>query len=98
MKRRNPLLHQQLIGRFQSEEERMEEERPDMTNCSLSNIIMEHIDITAERELKQRLQDQEEEEEFDTDSEEEEEEDPVVQTVANPADGGHLGTAKRRYS
>jgi hypothetical protein len=76
MKRRNPLLHEQLIGRFQSEEEKMELERPDLTNCSLSNIIIEHIDITAERELKQRLQGQEEEEEFDTDSEEESEEGP----------------------
>ena len=72
MKRRHPLLHEQLIGRFQSEEEKMEVDRPDMSNCSLAKIILEHIDITAERELKQRLQGQEEEEEFETDSEEEE--------------------------
>ena len=74
MKRRNPLLHEQLIGRFLSDQDKMEAERPDMSNCSLANIIMDHIDITAERELKQRLQGQEVEEEFDTDSDEDEEE------------------------
>jgi hypothetical protein len=74
MKRRNPLLHEQLIGRFLSDQDKMEAERPDMSNCSLANIIMDHIDITAERELKQRLQGQEVEEEFDTDSDEEEDE------------------------
>ena len=87
MKRRNPLLHEQLIGRFLSAEDKMEAERPDMSNCSLANIIMEHIDITAERELKQRLQGQEVEEEFDSDSEEEEEED----SVASVAGGNSAG-------
>ena len=33
----------------------MEQERPDMTNCSLSNIIMDHMDLNREREIKKRL-------------------------------------------
>jgi len=70
MKARNPLLHEQLVGRFLTEEEREEEIRPDMTNCSLSTIILDHMDLNTERDTKKRLKDEEEEEEFDTDDEE----------------------------
>ena len=43
MRQREPLLYHQLIRQYQTEEERAEAERPDMSNCSLANIIMEHI-------------------------------------------------------
>jgi len=68
MRQRNPLLYQQLVRRHQTEEERALLERPDMTNCSLSNIIIEHMDLDRERDLKKRLEGEEEEEEFDSDS------------------------------
>eukprot|EP00088_Acartia_fossae_P040887 TRINITY_DN4262_c0_g1_i4.p1 TRINITY_DN4262_c0_g1~~TRINITY_DN4262_c0_g1_i4.p1 ORF type:complete len:332 (-),score=92.83 TRINITY_DN4262_c0_g1_i4:81-1076(-) len=74
MRMRNPLLYDQLIRQYQTEEERMEQERPDMTNCSLSNIIMDHMDLNRQREIKKRLE-AVDEEEFDSESEDEEEKD-----------------------
>merc|ERR1712096_326641 len=72
MKARNPLLHEQLVGRFMTEEEKEEKERPDMSNCSLTNIILEHMDLNKERDDKKRLKEEEDEdeEEFDTDEDE----------------------------
>jgi len=43
MRQRQPLLYHQLIRQHQTAEERAEADRPDMSNCSLANIIMEHI-------------------------------------------------------
>jgi len=74
MKARHPLLHEQMVGRFLSEEEREEEARPDMTNCSLSKIILDHMDLNKERDDRKRMKEAEEEEEFDTDDDESEEE------------------------
>jgi len=74
MKARNPLLHEQLVGRFMTEEEKEEQARPDMSNCSLTNIILEHMDLNKERDEKKRLKEAEEEEEFDTDDEDESDE------------------------
>jgi len=71
MKARNPLLHEQLIGKFMTNEEKEEAVRPDMTDCSLSNIILEHMDLNAERDEKKRLEEEENEEEFDTEDEDE---------------------------
>ena len=73
MKERNPLLHEQLVGRFMTEEEKEEREKPDMSNCSLTNIILEHMDLNKERDEKKRMKEVEEEEEFDTDDEDESE-------------------------
>ena len=70
MKARYPLLHEQLVGRFLTEEEREEEARPDMTNCSLTKIILDHMDLNKERDDRKRMKDQEDEEEFDTDEDE----------------------------
>ena len=75
MKARNPLLHEQMVGRFLTQEEREEEERPDMTNCSLSKIILDHMDLNKERDDRKRMKEVEEEEEFDTDDEDDESED-----------------------
>jgi len=72
MRQRNPLLYDQLIKQYQTQEEKMEQERADMTNCSLSKIILEHMDLNRERDLKKRLA-AVDEEEFDTDSEDESE-------------------------
>ena len=72
MKSRNPLLYDQLIGRFLTKEEKEEAARPDMTNCSLTNIILEHMDLNKERDTHKMMKENEEEEEFDTDEEDEE--------------------------
>jgi len=68
MRMRNPLLYDQLVGNYQTQEERSEEERPDMTNCSLSNIIIEHMDLNRMRDLKKRLE-AVDDEELDSDDE-----------------------------
>jgi len=77
MKARNPLLYEQLIGRFMTEEEKEAEARPDMSNCSLTNIILDHIDLNKERDDKKRMKEEEEEEEFDTDEESSNEEESL---------------------
>jgi len=71
MKRRNPLLYNQLIGQYLTEEEKEAKNRPDTSNCKLSDIILEHIDITDERDKREEEEENENVEEFDTDSDEE---------------------------
>ena len=72
MKARNPLLYDQLIGTFLTREEKEDAARPDMTNCSLTNIILEHMDLNKERDTHKKMKADEDEEEFDTDEEDEE--------------------------
>ena len=50
-------------------EEKAADEAVDMTNCSLSKIILEHMDINKERDDRKREEKEEQEEEFDTDEE-----------------------------
>ena len=40
-----------------------------MTNCSLSKIILEHMDINKERDDRKREEKEEQEEEFDSEEE-----------------------------
>ena len=86
MKARNPLLHEQLVGRFMTEEEKELEARPDMTNCSLTQIILEHMDLNKERDDKKKMKEEEDIEEFDTD--EEETEDDNEEEGLGRIDGG----------
>ena len=72
MRERAPLEYQQLVGRFLTQQEREEAARPDMSNCSLSKIILDHMDLDREREERKRQQEEEEEVEVDSDSDEEE--------------------------
>merc|ERR1719400_2461837 len=69
MRERNPLLYQQLVGKFMTAEEKAADEAVDMTNCSLSKIILEHMDINKERDDINREEKEEQEEEFDSDEE-----------------------------
>lgn len=74
MKKRNPLLYERLIGRYLTEEEKAVKDRVDMSNCSLSKIILEHLDLNRERDLKKKQRDEEEEanmEEFEESDESE---------------------------
>jgi len=96
MRQRNPLLYGQLIGQFLTDEERSVADRPDMTNCSLANIIMEHMDIDRERNLKKRLQGNEEEE-FDTDSEDEDLQLTVSPNPTGSLDEGEKNALKREF-
>jgi len=78
MRERNPLLYQQLVGKFMTAEEKAADEAVDMTNCSLSKIILEHMDINKERDDRKREEKEEQEEEFDTDEEVEEDDKSVA--------------------
>ena len=60
-------------------EEKAADEAVDMTNCSLSKIILEHMDINKERDDRKREEKEEQDEEFDTDEE-----------VANHLNFGHI--------
>ena len=50
-------------------EEKAADEAVDMTNCSLSKIILEHMDINKERDDRKREEKEEQEEEFDSEEE-----------------------------
>merc|ERR1712110_584431 len=78
MRERNPLLYQQLVGKFMTAEEKAADEAVDMTNCSLSKIILEHMDINKERDDINREEKEEQEEEFDSDEEVEEDDKNVA--------------------
>ena len=74
MRDRDPLAYEQMVGRFMTEEEKRERDAAltDSTNCSLTNIILEHVDLNRRRD---RLKEQEAGEKVEeNDSEEEESE------------------------
>ena len=73
MKARNPLLYQELIGQHMSEQEKAVQEKINRSNCALSTIILDHMDLNRERDLVKQQKRQETEEEFDDDSEDEDE-------------------------
>ncbi|XP_076464129.1 coiled-coil domain-containing protein 97-like [Babylonia areolata] len=80
MKRREPLLYQQMIGRFMTEEEHQQKEAEaiDRSDLRFSTILLNHMDIVQERALYKHQKEEEEcqeEEEEDSDEEEEEEDD-----------------------
>ena len=55
MKSRDPLLYERMIGQYMTQEEKYEQDRDNRSNCSLTKIILDHMDLNRERELK-RLQ------------------------------------------
>ncbi len=78
MRRRDPLSYDRLVGRHLTPSERAARDRAEArggqagpANCSLANIILEHMDINAERDLKKAQENEEALEEFDLDEEEE---------------------------
>ena len=82
MKARNPLLYQDLIGRHLTDQEKAVQDKINRSNCALSTIILDHMDLNAERERKKE-QEAQQQEEFDSDEEEEEEEEEESGPVEN---------------
>ena len=73
MREREPLMYQQMVGRFEKPTEGEEGDVPG-TDCTLSNIILNHIDLDRRRDLERAQRAEEEEEvEFDEDEDEGEE-------------------------
>lgn len=91
MKARNPMLYEELIGRHLTETEKAVQDKINRSNCALSTIILDHMDLNAERERKKNQERQELIEEFDeedesdesVEKEKEEEEDRDFQPSAN---------------
>uniref|UniRef100_A0A131XHE4 Putative vacuolar protein n=1 Tax=Hyalomma excavatum TaxID=257692 RepID=A0A131XHE4_9ACAR len=77
MRRRNPLLFEQMIGRYMTEKEKQDLDKMDFSTLTFSGLLMEHIDRNELSSLRRQQQDLEEAtfEENDSDSEEEELED-----------------------
>ncbi|XP_075225481.1 uncharacterized protein LOC142326721 [Lycorma delicatula] len=79
MKKRNPLLYEQLVGRFLTEEEEKERTGIDTTNITFVNLLLEQYDRDQMKKLKKRQEEdednvsvEEEEEEEETDNESDE--------------------------
>merc|ERR1719508_175987 len=71
-----------------TEEEKEEKERPDMSNCSLTNIILEHMDLNKERDDKKKLKEEEDEEEFDTGEDESDDDEVEEEEGLGRQEGG----------
>jgi hypothetical protein len=73
MKERKPALFHQMVGKHCKKEAGGDTEEPvDQTDCRLSSIILNHIDLDRDRERKKECE--RDEEEFDEEEEEEESE------------------------
>ncbi|XP_064485528.1 coiled-coil domain-containing protein 97-like [Ornithodoros turicata] len=85
MRRRNPLLFEQMVGRYMTEREKQELDKMDVSTVTFSALLMEHMDRTELHSIRRRQQDAEEAafEENDTDSEEEEHEDFTGGTISS---------------
>ncbi|KAL1426152.1 hypothetical protein MTO96_018415 [Rhipicephalus appendiculatus] len=84
MRRRNPLLFEQMIGRYMTEKEKLDLDKMDFSTLTFSGLLMEHIDRNEVTSLRRQQQDLEEAtfEESDSDSEEEELEDDATPVSA----------------
>nr|XP_037274061.1 LOW QUALITY PROTEIN: coiled-coil domain-containing protein 97-like [Rhipicephalus microplus] len=84
MRRRNPLLFEQMIGRYMTEKEKLDLDKMDFSTLTFSGLLMEHIDRNEVTSLRRQQQDLEEAtfEESDSDSEEEECEDDAPHVSA----------------
>lgn len=73
MKRREPLLYEQMVGQYLTEEEKLDKE-VDHSDLRLSTILMKHMEEAQEKSLyKQQKEEEECQEEESEDSSEEEE-------------------------
>ena len=74
MMKRNPLLYDQLVGRYLTEEQKKVRDNIDTQNITFVNLLMESIDRDIVRNFKQDQQDAEDEVDEECDSDEESEE------------------------
>uniref|UniRef100_G3MR78 CCD97-like C-terminal domain-containing protein n=1 Tax=Amblyomma maculatum TaxID=34609 RepID=G3MR78_AMBMU len=82
MRRRNPLLFEQMIGRYMTEKEKQDLDKMDFSTLTFSGLLMEHIDrneVTSRRRQQQDLEEATfEENDSDSDDEEFQEDAPCV--------------------
>lgn len=108
MRQRNPLLYQHLVGRHLSREQARQMEPPAGQLCSLSSLLMAHMERDRHSSARRKRQEaelaawhqesddeDEEEEEVDEDDDEEEDEDEGREE-GNGAAGGGGGSGRGR--
>ncbi|XP_077522832.1 coiled-coil domain-containing protein 97-like [Amblyomma americanum] len=82
LRRRNPLLFEQMIGRYMTEKEKQDLDKMDFSTLTFSGLLMEHIDrneVTSRRRQQQDLEEATfEENDSDSDDEECQEDAPCV--------------------
>jgi len=52
MRRRNPMLYEQMVGRFLTDEEKQKVDSFDMADCRFSTILLDHLVKCQEKDLK----------------------------------------------
>ncbi|XP_018011794.1 coiled-coil domain-containing protein 97 [Hyalella azteca] len=78
MKKRNPLLYQQLVGQHLTEDERQAQKQNfDRSDCRFTTIIYDHLDQCFEKEL-QKEQEEREDDMFEEEEESEEEDEEAM--------------------
>lgn len=85
MKRREPLLYEQMVGQYLTEEEQKQkmEEGVDRSDLKLSTILMKHMDDMQEKTLYKHQKDREECQEEESEESSSEEEDAEIDETEN---------------
>lgn len=84
VRRRNPLLFEQMVGRYMTDKEREDLDKMDYSTLTFSGLLMHHIDRNELSSRRRQQQDVEEAtfEENDSDSEDEECDEPDTPVVS----------------
>ncbi|XP_002407564.3 coiled-coil domain-containing protein 97 [Ixodes scapularis] len=84
VRRRNPLLFEQMVGRYMTEKEKEDLDKMDYSTLTFSGLLMHHIDRNELSSRRRQQQDVEEAtfEENDSDSEDEECDEPDAPVVS----------------
>ncbi|CAN7999598.1 unnamed protein product [Ixodes hexagonus] len=84
VRRRNPLLFEQMVGRYMTEKEKQDLDKLDYSTLTFSGLLMHHIDRNELCSLRRQQQDVEEAtfEENDSDSDDEECDEPEGPVVS----------------
>uniref|UniRef100_A0A1B6ECE4 CCD97-like C-terminal domain-containing protein n=1 Tax=Clastoptera arizonana TaxID=38151 RepID=A0A1B6ECE4_9HEMI len=88
MRKRNPLLYEQMIGQFLTEEEKNDRQTIDTTNITFVNLLLEQIDRDAEKKLKHQQIEAEDDvmEEEETSSDDDDDEKKKIDTIVEDED------------
>lgn len=105
MRRRNPLLYDQLVGQHLTEEEKLLRKQDfDRADCRITTIIFDHLDRCDERAYKKHQEEHEddmfEEEEEDDDDEKDEVEkveEAMEEEASGPLDPAHKELLKKEF-
>lgn len=99
MMRRNPLLYENLIGKYLTKEEKKARDQIDTTNITFVNLLMESIERDGVKKLKKNQEDAEDaiatEGDSDSDNEDNENNSKIAET--NSSQWGEISQASGSY-